>query len=121
MGRKSKYTIEEKLQAVLDYKNGVRGKSQICNDLGLNLSGTDLYRWVKHYDKYGEIAFHPKERNKEYSKEFKEMVVREFLDGKGTTRDFSSNPEQTSKAFATLETGVRTQEEIKEGQTQGEE
>ena len=87
MGRKSKYTIEEKLQAVLDYKNGVRGKSQICNDLGLNLSGTDLYRWVKHYDKYGEIAFHPKERNKEYSKEFKEMVVREFLDGKGTTRD----------------------------------
>ena len=85
MGRKSKYTIEEKLQAVLDYKNGVRGKSQICNDLGLNLSGTDLYRWVKHYDKYGEIAFHPKERNKEYSKEFKEMVVREFLDGKGTT------------------------------------
>jgi hypothetical protein len=41
--------------------------------------------------------------------------------GKGTTRDFSSNPEQASKAFETLETGVRTQEEIKEGQTQGEE
>lgn len=40
--------------------------------------------------------------------------------GKGTTRDFSSNPEQASKAFETLETGVRTQEEIKEGQTQGE-
>ena len=35
--------------------------------------------------------------------------------GKGTTRDFSSNPEQASKAFETLETGVRTQEEIKEG------
>ena len=41
--------------------------------------------------------------------------------GKGTTRDFSSNPEQASKAFETLETGIRTQEEIKEGQTQGEE
>lgn len=41
--------------------------------------------------------------------------------GQGTTRDFSSNPEQASKAFETLETGVRTQEEIKEGQTQGEE
>ena len=41
--------------------------------------------------------------------------------GQGTTRDFSSNPEQASKAFETLENGVRTQEEIKEGQTQGEE
>ncbi len=41
--------------------------------------------------------------------------------GQGTTRDFSSNPQQASKAFETLETGVRTQEEIKEGQTQGEE
>lgn len=41
--------------------------------------------------------------------------------GKVTTRDFSSNPEQASKAFETLEAGVRTQEEIKEGQTQGEE
>jgi len=40
---------------------------------------------------------------------------------KGTTRDFSSNPEQASKAFEILENGVRTQEEIKEGQTQGEE
>ena len=41
--------------------------------------------------------------------------------GQGTTRDFSSNPEQASKTFETLETGVRTQEEIKEGQNQGEE
>lgn len=41
--------------------------------------------------------------------------------GQGTTRDFSSNPEQASKAFEILENGVRTQEEIKEGQTQGEE
>jgi len=41
--------------------------------------------------------------------------------GKGTTRNFNSNPEQASKAFEILETGVRTQEEIKEGQTQGEE
>ena len=38
--------------------------------------------------------------------------------GQGTTKDFSSNPEQARKAFETLETGVRTQKEIKEGQTQ---
>ena len=121
MGRKSKYTIEEKLQAVLDYKNGVRGKSQICNDLGLNLSGTDLYRWVKHYDKYGEIAFHPKERNKEYSKEFKEMVVREFLDGKGTTRDLCYKHDILS--IATLLNWVNSynsHEELKDYNPKGE-
>ena len=28
MGRKSKYTIEEKIQAVLDYKSGKRGMTQ---------------------------------------------------------------------------------------------
>lgn len=41
--------------------------------------------------------------------------------GKGTTKEFSSNPKQASRAFETLESGIRTQEEIKDGQTQGEE
>lgn len=41
--------------------------------------------------------------------------------GKGTTKEFSSNPEQASRAFEALESGIRTQEEIKDGQTQGEE
>ena len=59
----------------------------------------------------------------------RKKVVEDFINkrrisfqeiGKGTTRDFSSNPEQASKAFEIFETGVRTQEEIKEGQTQGE-
>ena len=34
----------------------------------------DLYKWVIQYDKYGEDAFIPKERNKRYSKEFKERL-----------------------------------------------
>lgn len=41
--------------------------------------------------------------------------------GKGTTKEFSSNPEQASRAFEALESGIRAQEEIKDGQTQGEE
>lgn len=36
MGRKSKYTIEQKVEAVQDYKSGKRGKSQICYDLKLS-------------------------------------------------------------------------------------
>ena len=68
MGRKSKYTIEEKINAVLDYKNGIRGVAQICNDLGISRSGTDLYRWVSIYDKYGEIGFVSKNKNKSSKK-----------------------------------------------------
>jgi len=87
MGRKSKYTIEEKIQAVLDYKNGRRGVTQICNDLGLHKSGKVLYKWIAIYDKYGEKGLLPKERNKSYSKEFKEKVIKEYLNGKGSFED----------------------------------
>lgn len=41
--------------------------------------------------------------------------------GQATTGDFRANPEQAIKAFEALETGVRTQQNIKEGVTQGEE
>ena len=87
MGRKSRFTIEEKVQAVLDYKEGKRGSTQICNDLGLHKSGKDLYRWVYKYDKYGESAFLPRKRNQKYTKEFKEMVVQSYLDGEGSIED----------------------------------
>ena len=87
MGRKSKYTIEEKVQAVLDYKTGKRGFAQICNDLGLHKSGMDLYRWVKKYDKHGESAFLTKKSNNVYTKEFKEIVVKAYLNGEGSLRD----------------------------------
>lgn len=87
MGRKSKYTIEEKVEAVLDYKSGKRGKAQICNDLGINHSRIDLYRWIQKYDKYGEEAFYPKRRNASYTQEFKEKIAREYLARKGSLRD----------------------------------
>lgn len=89
MGRKNKYTVEEKVQAILDYKNGIRGKAQICNDLGLSKSGEVFYRWLRKYDKYGESAFYPKERNKSYSKELKEKIIQDYLDGRGSLIDLS--------------------------------
>ena len=82
MGRKSKYTIEEKVQAVLDYKNGKRGTIQICNDLEIEQSS--LYSWVRIYDKYGESGFLPKTKNKQYTKDFKEIVVQAYLNEQGS-------------------------------------
>ena len=77
MGRKSKYTPEQKKEAVLDYKSGKRGKCQICKDMGLHLSGVDLYKWIQIYEDFGEAGFLPKQKNKSYSKELKEEAVKE--------------------------------------------
>lgn len=84
MGRKSKFTIDEKMNAVLDYKNSKRSVIQICNDLRLHPSGYDLYKWIHIYDTHGEIGFLPKERNKTYSKILKDTVVKAYLDGEGS-------------------------------------
>ena len=89
MGRKSGYSVQEKIQAVLDYKNGRRSIAQICNDLGTrgthSTSTATVRKWVADYDKYGEERFVHKDKNKSYTKEFKEMVVQEYLDGKGSS------------------------------------
>lgn len=89
MGRKSKYTITQKVDAVLDYKNGKRSIAQICNDLGLHASGGDLYKWVMIYDKTGELGFLPKKRNNAYAKEFKDTVVKAYLNGEGSYNDLA--------------------------------
>lgn len=67
MGRKRSYTIEQQVEAVLDYKRGKRGARQICNVLGLHQSGINLYKWVHIYESYGEVGFLSKHRNKTYS------------------------------------------------------
>ena len=87
MGRNSKYTIEQKIEAVLDYKTGKRGVHQICKDLDLHRSGVNLYRWVQIYE-YGDIGL-PKQRNQSYSKELKESAINDYLTGKGSYEDIA--------------------------------
>lgn len=91
MGRKSNYTIEEKLQAVKDYKNGLKGIAQICLELGMSKSaahsGSIVRRWVEKYEKYGESAFLHKSENQSYTKEFKFRAVQEYLEGNGSIND----------------------------------
>lgn len=87
MGRKSNYTIEQKIQAVEDYKSGKRGTMQICSDL--NMCNASLYEWIAIYDDYGEAGFLHKRRNHSYSKETKEKAVNEYLAGKGSYIDIA--------------------------------
>jgi len=79
MSRKSKYTVEQKIEAVLDYKKGKRSAIQICSDLGLYKDGNAVREWEKVYDAYDELGLLAKERNNTYTKEFEKLVVKDYL------------------------------------------
>ena len=50
MGRKAKYTKEQKVQACVDYLSGRKSAEQIKIELNMGKCGTGLVRkWVKSY------------------------------------------------------------------------
>ena len=90
MSRREKCTYEEKIKAVEDYLNGVRSQKQIAVDLGLGKRGrSTVGRWVRRYQTAGPDALLPAIHNNTYSKEFKEQVVQEYLEGKGSSDELA--------------------------------
>lgn len=84
LSRKSKYTMDEKVQAVEDYLSGKRSRSQICTDLG-GISTRTIQDWAKIYAKYGIGGFIPKKQNSSYTEEFKMNVVEGYINGDGSS------------------------------------
>ena len=85
MSRKAKYTKEVKLKASKDYLSGKVSAFNIARSLGMSKRGDEIVRyWARQYEVNGDEIFDDKPRNKSYSKEFKEKVVKEYLDGKGS-------------------------------------
>ena len=82
MGRKPKYTKETKIKAIKNYIEGRKSFIDICNDL--NCGKTPLRMWIKLFNQYGDSIFDDKPFNSTYTREFKENVVKEYLDGKGS-------------------------------------
>lgn len=88
MGRKQKYTIEQKIKACKAYLSGKKSVKELAKNLKMGKRGTDLiYRWSKMYKKYGSEVFKPKKHNQSYTEEFKKEVVQEYLEGKGSLID----------------------------------
>ena len=86
MSRKSKYSIEQRVQACEDYRNGIRSLEEICVTLGTPRKNT-IREWLKKYEKYGMSAFQEKSHNKSYTKEFKIQVVEEYIRGHGSLNE----------------------------------
>ena len=90
MGRKAKYSQEQKLQACIDYFSGKKSVVQISAELQMGKRGVaQVYKWIRRYSISGASAFESKEANNHYSKEFKESIVLEYLKGKGSLIDLT--------------------------------
>ena len=88
MGRKAKYSPEQKVQACIDYLSGKKPATQIAHELGMRKCGDAMVRkWARKYSCHGVDSFETKERNTSYTKEFKEKVVKEYLNGEGSLVD----------------------------------
>lgn len=88
MGRKAKYTREQKVQACEDYLSGKKSAIQIARELGMGKWCEKTVRtWAKRYKKYGADIFIETNKNKSYTKEFKEKVVQEYLTGRWSLND----------------------------------
>ena len=81
MGRKVKYSKEEKLNAVYEYLNGNSSMNSIAHRLGIDFSAVKL--WVNKYKAMGEEGFSTNQ-NKHYSKSEKEQAVSAYLAGEGS-------------------------------------
>ncbi|MBQ6446733.1 MAG: transposase [Bacillus sp. (in: Bacteria)] len=88
MGRKAKYTIEQKIAACEAYLSGKSSAKELARSLGLGKGGDNgIHEWSRMYKEYGSEVFYPKEHNQSYTEEFKKVVVKEYLDGLGSLRD----------------------------------
>ena len=85
MGRKSKYTIEEKINACEEYLENKASFFTIGEKLGTTREV--VRRWYLKYKEYGACAFNESNTNKSYSIEFKEEVVKDYLSGAKSSVD----------------------------------
>ena len=80
LGRKIKYDKKFKLYVVQRYLNGEGSSYVLGKELGI--SSANIRTWVKMFNLSGEKTFESHEKNSNtYTKEFKEKVVLEYLNG----------------------------------------
>ena len=91
MGRKLKYSQAQKVQACIDYVSGKKSAKQIAQELKMGKRGdARIYKWIKSYSVHGASCFEEKKNNQSYSKEFKEKIVKEYLNGEGSLDDLTA-------------------------------
>ena len=86
MSRRERFTPYEKEQACLNYINGNRSKSEICNCLHISTKGR-FKIGLPSIKKYGILGFTKKTKKRSYSKEFKMELVEKCISGEASSID----------------------------------
>lgn len=74
----AKYSYQFKKEIVIAYKTGEGGKEYLAKKYGVK-SSTDIMKWVKAYEAFGDEGIMRSRRNQKYSFEFKLSVVELYL------------------------------------------
>lgn len=86
MSRRERFTPYDKEQACLDYINGNRSRSEICNCL--HISTRTIQDWAAIYKKnMGFQDSQRKQKNRSYSKELKIELVEKCINGEASSID----------------------------------
>jgi transposase-like protein len=96
MGRKSKFTFEQKLTAVMDYLEGRKSQMQIAR--GCNANKQSLQSWISAYKSMGEEGLITSSKNIDYSADLKYAAVKEYLSGAGSLLDICKKYKIRSRA-----------------------
>jgi len=90
----SKYSPEIKIKACEDYLSGKLSHKEICMKYGIHFCekkcNSMLNEWLPRYLANGAVAFLRTAGNQCYSSELKEMIVLEYLSGKGSYNDIAA-------------------------------
>lgn len=84
MSKYRKHTPEEKIKIVKEYISGQSSFNGIAHRLGYAKIPGCFHRWLDLYREHGENAFYSSKGNNTYSKEFKMMVVEEYIRGESS-------------------------------------
>lgn len=97
MSRKPKFSTEIKIKACIDYKAGHGSFESIAKSIGADL--TTIRLWHSTYEIHGESAFEHSNTNRSYTKEFKQIIVDEYLSGNYTFNYLSAKYIISSKVL----------------------
>ncbi len=78
MSRKPKISKDLKVKICKAYNKGEGSFQSLANSIGV--SDEIIRRWYHIYELNGEKAFETKSKNNSYTKEFKEMIINEYLE-----------------------------------------
>lgn len=112
MGRKSKFTSKQKIEACEKYINGYGSICSISDELGIAYES--FRRWLLKYRNKGKNCFEELNINNSYTSEFKIKVIKEYLDGKGSLADIAARNNITDSMVIRWLNKYNNGEEIKD-------